>query len=108
MYESTRERRRFVRFGRILPIKFKDLDTQQEGKGQSHDISAKGIGFITDTPLPEKANVEILVYVADNYNPICLRGKVTWSTTVGPNSYRIGVDLEEVDFLGIARVLRHV
>jgi len=106
MYESIKERRRFVRFGRILPIKFKDLDTQQEGKGQSHDISAKGIGFITDTPLLEKANIEIWLYVADNHNPICFRGKVTWSNTVGPNSYRVGVDLGEVDFLGIARALR--
>jgi len=106
MYESIRERRRFVRFARILPVKFKDLDTQQEGKGQSHDISAKGIGFITDTPIPEKANIEIWLYVADNRNPISLRGKVTWSSAVGSNSYRIGVDLVEVDFLGIARALR--
>lgn len=108
MYESIRERRRFVRFDRILPIKFKDLDSQQEGRGESHDISAKGIGFTTDVPLQENANIEILVYVANSRSPIILRGKVCWSNKVDSDCYRVGVDLAEVDFLGIARTLKEV
>ena len=106
MYESSKERRQFVRFGRILPIKFKDLDSQQEGRGESRDISAKGIGFTTDIPISEHANIEILVYFANNRVPISLRGKVAWSTKVGSNSYRVGVDLAAVDFLAIARTLK--
>lgn len=100
------DKRSFVRFARIIPIRFKDCDKDEEGNGKTKDISAKGVGFVTDVALTSDVNLELWLYIPDNYEPLCAQGKVVWSSMIAPKTYRIGIDLTKVDFLGIARILK--
>jgi len=106
MAEDFSERRNFVRFARILPVKIVNIETKEEASAQTHDLSAKGIGFITDKEMVKNSNLEIWVYIPDNMDPLHAVGRVAWSKKVGIAAFRVGVDLEQVDFVAVSRVIR--
>lgn len=106
MSNGFEDRRSFLRLARILDVKIINLDTNTEGKAKTHDISATGIGFITDTPLTTEANLELWLYIPDSQEPVYAKGRVVWTNMVAPNTYRVGVSLDKVDFIDISRVLR--
>lgn len=106
MYNGGEDRRRFTRFAKAFPIKFRDCDRNQEGNGETKDISAQGLGFVTDIALTSGLNLELWLYIPDKHGPLYAKGKVVWSCMVGAKTYRIGVDLTKVDFLGLARILK--
>jgi c-di-GMP-binding flagellar brake protein YcgR len=106
MLNDFEDRRSFLRLARILDLKIINLDTNTEGKAKTHDISATGMGFITDTPLNREANLELLLYIPDNQEPVYAKGRVVWTNMIAPNTYRVGVSLDKVDFVDISRVLR--
>jgi hypothetical protein len=64
------------------------------------------MGFITDTPLNREANLELWLYISDNQEPVYAKGRVVWTNMIVPNTYRVGVRLDKVDFINISRVLR--
>lgn len=106
MPDDFEDRRSFMRLARVLDVKVVNLDANTETKGQTHDISADGIGFITDVDLSVEASLELWLYIPDSKEPLCTKGKVVWTKMVAPNAYRVGVHLEKVDFAGISRILR--
>ncbi|MDD5155853.1 MAG: PilZ domain-containing protein [Candidatus Omnitrophica bacterium] len=97
-----------MRLARVLDVKVVDLDANKEAKGQTHDISADGIGFITDMSLDRDTNLELWLYIPDNAEPLYTKGKVVWAKMVDSNAYRVGVRLNKVDFAGISRILRTI
>ncbi len=100
------DRRSFMRLARFLHLKIVNRDTNTEAQAQTHDISANGIGFITDMQLKTDANLELWIYGQDASEPLYMTGKVVWTKMVAPNSYRAGVCLDKIDFAGISRILR--
>lgn len=106
MPSNIEEKRCFARVARVLPIRFRNCQNTEEGNGETKDISAKGVGFITDVALTADVNLELWLYIPNEYDPLYAKGKVVWSARVDPKTYRIGVDLTKVDFLGIARILK--
>jgi hypothetical protein len=70
------------------------------------DISAKGIGLVANTELEAQVPLELWLEIPDKGDPFYARGKVIWSNMVTPDEYRVGVNLEKADLVGLSRVLR--
>lgn len=104
--ETSEDKRIFARFKVDFPLRFLASAFSNEKNARSVDISAKGIGFVSEERLPTHEPLELWLDLSDNAEPIYLRGNVVWSTPFGNNNYRSGINLEKADLMGLARVLR--
>jgi len=101
------DRRRFERIPLTMPVKFLDVASNQESIAQAHDISAQGIGLLTNQRLPPDTHLEMWLEIPNRCNPLHIKGKVVWSEEIEPNRYREGISLDKPQFLGMALVLEH-
>jgi hypothetical protein len=107
MPQDSQDRRSFMRLARILDLKIVNLYTHKVTKGQTHDISGIGIGFITPAPLNIDTDVELWAYVPySNREPLRTTGKVVWTNIVASKLYRVGVSLNKINFTELSRILR--
>jgi hypothetical protein len=100
------DRRIFERFGAGLPLKYVDLLRAREGYAELIDACAKGASFVSDQALKEHTPLEMWFEIPDQCEPLHIRGEVAWSRPITSSEYKIGVNLETVDLMGIARILR--
>jgi Tfp pilus assembly protein PilZ len=75
---------------------------------QTHDISAQGIGFITEKKLSANTYIDIQLSLPDTKESLFTKGRVTWIEKIGPHGYRAGVSLEKPELMGISLVLRTI
>ena len=101
------DRRIFTRIDVKLPLKFFDSVGNKVGEGQTLNISAKGIGFLTKEKLPETVPLDIWLFIPDHHGALYTRGEVVWlrGLTNGTEKQRVGISLKSEDLLGLARVL---
>lgn len=104
--EDMDDRRIFERFQTKFPLRFIDLKENREGSAQMQDVSAKGLGFTVRDELKLRTPLEMWLQIPDKGEPLYTRGFVAWSKMVAPNEYRIGVNLERADLMGMSRALR--
>jgi c-di-GMP-binding flagellar brake protein YcgR len=104
--EKFEDRRIFERFAVSLGVRFLDLNSNQEGKAQTLDFSAKGIGIVTKERLTAQTPLELWLDIPDKGEPLYTRGEVIWSKVEENNDYRVGINLEKADLMGLSRVLR--
>jgi len=103
---EAEDKRIFARFPVKMAMRFLDLLSNREGQAQSTDISAKGIGFVVSAELKPLTPLELWLKIPDKGDPLYTRGEVVWSEMISPSQYRIGINLERADLMGISRVLR--
>lgn len=108
MESEAEDKRVFARFPVNLALKFLDLLSNQEGQASAQDISAKGIGFVTNQELKPLTPLEMWLNVPDKGSPLYTRGEVAWSQMQSPTSYKIGINLERADLMGMSRILRTI
>lgn len=101
------DRRRFERIPLNTPVKFFDVASNRENMGQTRDISAQGIGLLTNQQLPPGTHLEMWLEISNRGNALHINGKVVWSEEVGPNRFRAGISLDKPQFLGMGLVLEH-
>jgi hypothetical protein len=101
------EKRAFPRFAISIPVTCR-THTEKAIEGRTHDISAGGLGIITEEGLSPGASVGIYLRMADNGGEIYKKGKVAWSRSVDAHKYRAGVQLEEANLKPIPIVLRTI
>ncbi len=106
--QEFEDKRVFARLPVNLTVKYLDLGSNTEGEAQTQDISAKGLGLETDRPLAPNSSLEMWLRVPDKGEPFYTRGEVVWSSEKDGQGYRVGVNLERADLMGISRVLRTV
>jgi Tfp pilus assembly protein PilZ len=100
------DRRIFERIPVKLPLKYLDLQSNKESLAQTRDISAEGIGLVTDREFLPGAPLEIWLEIPDKGEPLYVKAEVVWSRVIGLNKYRSGISLEKPQLLEISRVLR--
>jgi len=105
---TFKDRRVFERISVNLPLKFLNPNSNKECLAQTHDISANGIGILTQEELPTHTYLEIWLQIPDNGKPLHTKGRVVWSKMLEPNRYRVGICLERIDLMGVSRVLRTI
>lgn len=105
--QEFEDKRVFARLPVNLSVKYLDLGSNVEGEAQTQDISAKGIGLMTDRPLSPNSSLEMWLRVPDKGEPFYTRGEVVWASE-NDGGFRAGINLERADLMGISRVLRTV
>lgn len=100
------DRRIFARFPVNYPLRFIDLNTNSEGEARAENLSAKGLGVVTNKELNAQTPLEMWLKVPDSGEPLYARGEVVWSERLEPNKYRVGVELEKADLMGMSRIFR--
>jgi len=103
---EAEDKRIFARFPVKMAMRFLDLLSNREGQAQSLDISAKGISFVAAAELKPMTPLELWLKIPDKGDPLYTRGEVVWSEMVSPEQYRMGINLERADLMGMSRVLR--
>jgi hypothetical protein len=100
------DRRVFERIDIKLPVRFLDPSSGREGKADTSDISANGLGLIINENLPTSTDLEVWLGIPDKHEPLYTRGQVVWSEPLsGTGAYRTGIRLEKAELMGLARVL---
>jgi len=100
------DRRVFERINIRLPVRFLDPSSGREGKADTTDISANGLGLIINESLPTTTPLEMWLGIPDQHEPLYTRGEVVWSESLpGTGEQRVGVRLEKAELMGLARVL---
>lgn len=100
------DKRVFERFNVNMPVRFLNIYSNHEGLAQTQDVSAKGVGVVTNEQLPVNTPLELWLEIPDKGEPLYTRGEVKWSKSTGINEYRSGISLEKANLLGLSRVLR--
>ena len=104
--DRMEDRRIFQRFNVKFPARLLDLTSGNEVPAETSDICAKGIGLTLREYLPVNTPLEAWVEVPDNAGPIYARGLAVWSRQESESEFRIGMDLERADLMGLSRILR--
>jgi len=103
---AVEDHRTFARFSAKFPLRYLNLNDNKEGEAQIADISAKGLGFVSNEFLRSRTSLEMWLNVPDGGEPLYTRGEVIWVTPHGQAGYRVGVRLERADLMGVSRILR--
>ena len=99
------DRRTFERFRLQLPLESPDGNYLQQYHLCAHDISAAGLGVISDRDLTPGSAIDISFHVPDTNKELPAQGKVIWSRKVN-NSFRVGVALEQTGLMKVSTILR--
>lgn len=99
------DRRIFFRFPASLPLRYINLNLKTKGQAQTCNISANGIGLVTDEQLLPHTPLDIRLDIPDNGHPLHTKGEVVWAKKIESNKYIIGISLQKVELMGISRVL---
>lgn len=103
---NFKDRRIFERFSVKLPARFLGANSDKEKEAQTFDVSAKGIGLVSNEELRPNTVLEIWLHIPDKGQPLYARGKVAWSKTINADEHQAGVNLEKADLMGMSRILR--
>ena len=104
--EGTDDYRIFERFPVNLSARYLNLDTGKEGLANTQDVSAKGLCLTTSDELKLHTALEIWLEMKDKGEPLYTRGEVVWAKMIDINNYKLGVELEKADLMGISRVFK--
>lgn len=103
--EEMEDKRIFERFSTALSVKFLDAQANREGTAIARDVSAKGIGLVTDEELRPETALELWLQMPDQGEPLYARGEVAWCAASGA-CFRAGVNFEQANLMGLSRLLR--
>ncbi|MDD4980043.1 MAG: PilZ domain-containing protein [Candidatus Omnitrophica bacterium] len=100
------DRRVFARINTSFPVRFLDPTRGIEGRAETVDISANGLGLVTQENLSSRTPLEIWLDIPDQHEPLYTRGNVVWSqASSDAGQQRVGIRLEKAELMGLARVL---
>lgn len=102
------ERRKHPRFPIKLQLKYcrENGPNQEDGYAHTNDISAKGMGMVTDEQLAPDTAIDIWIQIPHD-ELIHAKGKVIWSKLF-ELKYRAGVSLEYPELNPISLALRTI
>ena len=100
------DHRIFERFPVEMAARYLNPDTGRENLAKIQDVSAKGLGLTVSEELRLHTALEIWLEMKNKGETLYTRGKVVWGKPEGINNYRLGVELDKADLMGISRVIR--
>lgn len=102
------DRRIFARFTAELSLQYANENSTKQIKAVTRDVCAKGIGIFTDEKLDPDSYITVALKMPDSGKEFSTRGRVIWSEQIEPNKYRVGIDLDKAELMGISIVLRTI
>ena len=105
--DFSKERRLFQRIKVDLPARINDVATGRLIRVKTYDISAQGVGILSEERLDKATPVKISVSVPHiKRRPLTTYGRVIWVKPETRFSWRIGLSLEKPEFAGLSSLLR--
>jgi len=102
MYKD--DRRIFDRFEVDFSAEFKIPAEEESAYAQCRDISAAGVGLLTEERLVPNRKMEIWLGIPDGREPFRGLAQVIWSKKMQENKWRSGLEFKTVDFMGLRRI----
>ncbi|MGE5197000.1 MAG: PilZ domain-containing protein [Deltaproteobacteria bacterium] len=99
------DRRLFERIPVTVPLRYLELNSGREVLAYTRDISANGIGLVTEERLSPEAPLEMWLQIPHRSNSIYAKGKVVWAEEIEPNRYRAGVSLDKTELVAMSQIL---
>ena len=100
------DRRIFERIPIALPLTLINLKTGRELKAHTCDVSAKGLGILSNEYLTPWDRLELWLKMPDKKRPFYTRGSVIWTNSQKTGKYRSGICLEKAEFMGLSRIFK--
>jgi len=100
------DRRVFERFPVALLVNLMDLDAGKELDANTCDISAKGVGIVSQEYLKPGNRLELWLNIKDGREPFYTKGTVMWARQQEADKYRAGISLERAELMGMSRIFR--
>lgn len=104
--QSFVEKRAFSRFPISISVICFHPALHKPVKTKTHDISAQGLGLITDKKLQPGDSLDLCLEMPDNGEKINRKAVVVWISMIGSNTGRVGIKLEEAKLKPVPLVLR--
>ncbi len=101
-----RDKRAFERVPADVSVRFRNRYSNEWGLARAEDLSAQGIGVVTEKSMLLHSSLEIWLPIADRGEFFYTRGEVAWSSPLGQSKYRVGISLMQPEFAGISEVLK--
>ena len=102
---SVEDKREFQRYTVRLMVQVTGLEDKRVDIAYTHDISAKGAGLVCKEQFGKNSHIDLWLYSAIRGEPFYIKGEVVWSKVVDQNTWRMGIEFERADFMGISKVL---
>jgi len=102
---SGDDRRTFERFKLEFPLICSQAETKEKIRLYTHDISAEGLGVISDKQLFIGATLNAELYVPNGNKELPVQARVLWCRMFGKN-FRVGLVMEQVGLMEISAVLQ--
>ena len=103
------ERRKFMRFGASVDIRYSAPEMAMEGSSLSKDVSREGIGFSVNRIMPIGTPLELEVNIPGEIAPIFAGAEVVWvKESVDRGDFDAGVKLVKMDPFDRSRLLEYV
>lgn len=103
---NAADRRVFARIPKTLSVRFLASGEDKECKGQTVDISATGIGLVSEKNFSPQTALELWLELPDTQSSFYTRGEIVWSRFLeGEAKQRLGVRLEKAELVGLAPAL---
>ena len=103
-WNEFRDRRFFARFNASVAVK---CFRQSPKQGSTIDISAQGVGIISEEELKPEMPIEIILSFPKGNEEFVASGKIIWARKTQDNRYRVGVALEKPELMMISQFLRN-
>lgn len=103
------DKRLFERVPIDLSMRMRDRDTNVWNLVKATDISAGGIGILSDKSLPSRTSFEMWLPIPGKGESYYTKGRIAWikpSEPSEPNLYRAGVTFDETDLMGMSLFMR--
>jgi Tfp pilus assembly protein PilZ len=100
-----KDRRTFERFSLAIPLSYSKLKDAGKSYILACDISAEGLGIISDNKVAPGSSVCLYLQVPDINKELPISGKVVWFKKLG-NSFRVGLSLDQNELMEVSAILR--
>jgi len=104
-YEHLTDRRIFERFKVNLPMVCASEETAAEAEVNAFDISAQGMGLVSDSDLVPGAKMNLTLRIPALDKEFPAHGTVVWSKKFYTR-FRSGIQLDPACVMGVSTVLR--
>jgi len=102
---SFEDRRTYERFLAKLSLSRSEENSLEKHSLRTHDISAEGIGVISDKKLSFGDEINMSLHLPGSNKEVSAQGKVVWSKRSG-GGFRVGINLDQTRLMEVSTILR--
>lgn len=100
------DRRIFARFQVDIPAEIEQPQAKKSTVVQCYDISAGGIGFVSDVRIAPQTDLQVRMAIPDSKVPLRTAARVVWIEQIYENKWRSGLEFDNVDLVELSRFLQ--